>query len=55
MVYKVIVIRVCDKEFINYSYAIYNDEGTGILVDPAWETEKILVLLMKYNWILKRY
>lgn len=42
MVYKVIVIRVCDKEFINYSYAIYNDEGTGILVDPAWETEKIL-------------
>ncbi|WP_052016254.1 MBL fold metallo-hydrolase [Halalkalibacter hemicellulosilyticus] len=40
--YKVIVIRVCGKEFINYSYVVYNAEGIGVLIDPAWELEKII-------------
>ncbi|WP_379162655.1 MBL fold metallo-hydrolase [Paenibacillus sp. sgz5001063] len=50
---KAIIIRVCYKEFINYSYIIYTDDGIGVLVDPAWESEKILIAADKLQLDIK--
>lgn len=41
MEYKVVKIRVVEDFFINYTYIVYNEKKEGIIIDPAWNLEKI--------------
>ena len=49
----VIVVRVTGGKFINYSYIIYDDNGVGILLDPAWEREKIINIIKENDIEIK--
>lgn len=42
-------IRLISGIFINYTYIVYNNSYEGIIIDPAWEVEKIIDSIEENN------